>query len=316
MLPGDWTGNGYRDLSAHTSATVIQADEQGVFDVRIDASGAVVGGAVEIVGGGDMASGIVEGFSSAQWSVVADLSGTGAALTATGTRTLEIGGAFDISGDDEYADFNGSHTEDLRGTFSPSQADCSFAWGSFAGLGVGDDISWVAQRTGATSSADETIDALRGVTDAANALLSEPYPDIDFLEVVTERLIVLNRLVTQSADCGGLPDGYAPGTPVAGFARDLLANALDRYLDAAVVGAYTAGDIVRITTLGLEAGAFDLPRCGGATIDGEIRATMLGKLRVALAERIGALEPGSAEYLAVVAALHQFGMADMLVVSE
>lgn len=292
-----------------------QADEEGIFDVRVDAGGAVTGGAVEIVGGGDMASGIVEGFSSAQWTVTADLSGTGAAITAQGTRTLDIGGAFDVSGDDEYVDFNGSHTEDLRGTFSPSQVDCSFAWGSFAGLGVGDDIAWVAQRTGATSAADETRDALRGVTDAANALLAEPYPDIELLEVVTERLIALNLLVAQSAECAGLPDGYAPGTPVAGFARDLLASALARYLDAAVVGAYTAGDIVRITTLGLEAGAFDLPRCGGDPTDATVRAALLERLREALAERLGALEAGSAEHTAVVAALHQFGMTDLLEVA-
>ncbi len=312
FLPGEWTGYGYRDLSSQTTSLTVSADEEGAFELSVDPSGAVVGGQLEIEGGGMMASGAIEGFSEARWRVLADLWGTGSVVEVQGEWTLAMGGAFDVSGDDEYVDWGTENTRDLSGTFSPLQVDCTMAWGSFDGVGFGDGIAWIAHRDGGASSSAETLQSIENVIQSANDLLAQPYPDMDLLATVTQRLITVNQLIAQSAECGGMPAGYRPGSPLAGFAQDLLAGALDRYLDAAVLGAYPVREIVYVTSLGLQAGAFEQPACGGDAVAATVRATLLGKLHEALADRIGALEEGSSDHLAVLSAAYQYGFTDLV----
>lgn len=312
FLPGTWVGHGFRDIAAPLENQYMDASEEAAFDLTVDEGGAAEG-SVALSGGGSMASSDVIGASTAVWELLGDISGSASLLRVSGTLTWVIDGVVEV-GEDGPIGFDGGLEREIEGTFAAVEADCSMAYGSFAGLGAGEEIAWVAARDGDGAKANDVVVRFNQVMAHVHNVIQDANPDLDELDLAVREMIALNDLIGQSTACGEVPASMALGSPAAAFARDTLGVVLERFLQQALEGAYTASEIVRATTLGLASGMFDLPQCGATPQATDVRTRILTLLRQVLAERVGAVAatPQTAEYRLVVAALHQFGMTDLL----
>lgn len=312
FLPGSWTGYGFRDIAAPLEGQYMDASEEAAFDLTVDEGGAAEG-TILISGGGNMASSDVIGSSTAAWELQGDISGSASLLRVSGTLVWALDGVVDV-GSGEPVGFDGGMEQEINGTFAAVEVDCSMAYGSFAGLGAGEEIAWVAARDGDGAKANDLITRFNQVIEHVQSVMQETKPDLDELDLAVREMIALNDLIGQSTACGEVPANLALGSPAAGFARDTLGAVLERFLEQALEGAYTASEIIRATSLGLASGMFDIPQCGASPQAVDVRTRILSLLRQVLAERVGAVaaRPQTAEYRLVVAALHQFGMTDLL----
>lgn len=314
FLPGAWSGYGFRDITAPLDGQFMDASEDVAFEFTVDEGGAVVDGAIAVSGGGSMASSEVIGSSDAAWQLEGDIGGSASLLRVSGTLTWAIDGVVDIGGSGGPVGFDGGFTSEHEGTFAAVEVDCTMAYGSFAGLGIAEEVAWVATRDSAGAEGDDLITRFNQVITHVQHVMEQEHPDLDALDLAVREMIALNDLIGQSTACGEQPADIALGSPAAAFARNTLGAVLERFLEQAREGAYTATEIIRATTLGLASGMFDAPQCGASPEAAQTRARILSLLRDVLAERIGAVAatPDSAEYRMLVLALHQFGMHDLL----
>jgi hypothetical protein len=314
FLSGEWTGYGYRDLYAPLDGLHMDASEEGAFSLEVDEGGAVEG-ELEIVGGGNAASSEVIGASTGAWEVHADLFGSASNVIVRGELTFAVDGVVDLGGrGDDVVGFDYGFDHELDGSFAPLEVDCTMAWGTFDGVGVGDGLAWVATRSGDPATAAEFRTRFTQVVAHAEAVLSEEEPGAAEVDLAVRQLIALNDLIGQATACGEAPDGIQLGSPAAGFARDTLGAVVERFLETALrEGAYTTQSVVATTVLALQAGLFDAPECGSDGTAQAYRSRLIALLHDVLAARLSmtSREDQPAEFAALVSAVHQFGMHDI-----
>ncbi len=313
FLPGEWVGYGYRDLYSPLDGLYVDASEEGAFELTVDEGGAA-SGTIEITGGGNSASSEVIGASTGAWTLAADLMGSASSVLVQGTMTFAVDGVVDIGGDDVVG-FDYGFDRDISGQFAAIEVDCTMAYGTFDGVGVGDGLAWVASRSGDPATAAEFTDRFDRVLAHAQALLLEEEPDPTEVDLATRQLIALNDLIGQASACGEAPEGRALGSPAASFARETLGAVVERFLETARdAGAYRTDAVIRTTSLALQAGLFDEPECGADPTALDYRERLVTLLHDVLAARLDLISQDDEpmEYAVIVAALHQFGMNDLL----
>lgn len=313
FLPGEWTGYGYRDLSSPLDGLYVDASEEGLFDLTVDEGGAA-SGFLEITGGGNSTSSDVIGASTGAWTLSADLLGSASSVLVQGTMTFAVDGVVDVGGDDVVG-FDYGFDREISGRFAALEADCTMAFGTFDGVGVGDGIAWVATRSGDPATAREFEDRFARVIAHAQAVLLDVEPDPSEVDLAARQLIALNDLIGQATACGEASPATLTGSPAASFARETLGTIVERFLETARdAGAYETAAVVRTTSLALQAGLFDPPACGADAAALDYRERLVTLLHDVLAARLDLVDrdDASGEFAAIVAALHQFGMNDLL----
>lgn len=313
FLTGEWTGYGYRDLYSPLDGLYLDASEDGAFEITVDEGGAA-SGSLEITGGGNSTSSQVIGASTGAWTASADLFGSGSSVIVQGTMTFAVDGVLDLGGDDVVG-FDYGFDKEFTGTFAPLEVDCTMAYGTFDGVGVGDGLAWVATRSGDPATAAEFTKRFDAVLAHAQAVLLETEPDPNEVDLAVRQLIALNDLIGQASACGEAPKGRSLGSPAAAFARETLGAVVERFLETALdAGAYRTESVIRTTALALQAGLFDAPACGADATALDYRERLIALLHDVLAARLDLLDRDDdpLEFATVVAALHQFGMNDLL----
>ncbi len=313
FLSGEWTGYGYRDLFSPLDGLYVDASEEGAFSLEVDEGGAVTG-ELEIVGGGNAASSEVIGASTGAWAARAELFGSASNVIVQGELTFAVDGVVDVGGDDVVG-FDYGFDHELHGSFAPLEVDCTMAWGTFDGVGVGDGLAWVATRGGDPATAAEFRTRFDRVVAHAQAVLTDEQPEPTEVDLAVRQLIALNDLIGQATACGEAPEGTRLGSPAAAFARVTLGAVVERFLETArTEGAYTTRSVVATTTLALQAGLFDAPECGSDETGRAYRVRLVALLHDVLAARLSMIsrDDQSGEFAALLAAAHQFGMHDLL----
>ncbi|MFS0892676.1 hypothetical protein [Microbacterium sp. 179-I 3D3 NHS] len=311
FLPGEWAGYGYRDLSSPLEGLFVDASEEGAFELTVDEGGAA-SGTIEITGGGNSTSSDVIGASTGAWTLSADLMGSASAVLVEGTMTFAVDGVVDVG--DDVLGFDYGFDRDISGGFAAIEVDCTMAYGTFDGVGVGDGLAWVASRGGDAATAAEFSDRFDRVLAHAQALLLEQEPDPTEVDLATRQLIALNDLIGQASACGEAPKGTAFGSPAASFARETLGAVVERFLETARdAGAYSTEAVIRTATLALQAGLFDAPQCGADPTALDYRERIIALLHDVLAARLDRVsrDDDPREHAVIAAALHQFGMTDL-----
>lgn len=313
FLPGDWTGYGYRDLYSRTEGLFVDASEEGAFVLTVDEGGAVEG-SLDISGGGVSTSQAVIGASTGAWHATADLFGSASQVRLSGALTFAVDGFLDMGSSGDVG-FDYGLERELSGTFAPLEADCTMAWGTFEGAGVGDGIAWVASRSGDTATQKEYLDRFTRVVFHAQGVLEDSEPDPAEVDLAVRQAIALNDLVGQATACGEVSKDIAVGSPAAAFARETLAGVLERFLETARdAGAYDTAAVVQTVALGLQAGLFDAPECGADAAAQQTRARLLALLHDVLAARLELVskDEDPAHHATILVAAHQFGFLDLL----
>lgn len=298
---------------------------QGGFELTVDRDG-VATGEFRLAGGAGsvMDDGTDQSHAETTYEIVAQLSGTGTYLDATGEMHASMSGEIDVAGtdgvglpgthNDEMPDFTNEFTRPWVSHLQPTVSGCGAAIGQY---GTGDEADpgtmWYAYRLLGTEPDVDLGAQLDALVDEAMFVWSMDPIDTDVLAAFVLHALAFDGLVSSTAACHpGELDGLTNGNPQYELLSRVVTKAVITFAETAMRGAYATTDVIDVATLLVESAAvgFRNPagECSGATPD-EIAIGALNTLEDVLLQRYRLAEEqgNAAEMTMISTAAYQLG---------